>query len=333
MNKNDPFQFGFDAPISAVVFGTSGGIGSAISEQLHTGMTSRNATSTNKSDGQDSPDNRSTATQSIPNEKATKNTGDRGSTSLIVDSGQSFAQVAYEDETQHPRPSVTAGPCHLFGINRSAAPESRAAMTGLQADALDESQLGVAKEAVQHSISQHQHAPVRLIIVGIGTLHQPEQPGSSSIRPEKTWRDLSADKMAQVFATNTIAPALIAKHFLPLLPRTGRSVFAVLSARVGSISDNRLGGWYSYRASKAALNQIIKTTSIELARTRPDAICIGLHPGTVDTGLSKPFQANVAEGKLFTPEVSATYLLNVAATATPNQSGSLLAWDGSIVPA
>lgn len=280
MNKNTGSLFGFDIPFSAIVFGTSGGIGGAIAQQLYESMQLQQTT--------------------------------------FVDSGQNRAAQAAH---------------HLFGINRSSAPESGSGLTGLQADALDELRLNAAKETIQHSVTAHEYASVRLIVVGIGALHQMGQTDSASLRPEKTWRELSADNMANIFATNTIAPALIAKHFLPLLPHSGRSVFAVLSARVGSISDNRLGGWYSYRASKAALNQIIKTTSIELARTRPEAVCIGLHPGTVDTGLSKPFQSNVAEGKLFTPQSSANYLLNVIGGATPKQSGALLAWDGSIVPA
>ena len=110
-------------------------------------------------------------------------------------------------------------------------------------------------------------------------------------------------------------------------------MFAAISARVGSISDNRLGGWYSYRASKAALNMLLKTAAIELGRTRKELVVLGLHPGTVDTGLSKPFQSNVSEGKLFTPEQSAQYLLEVIDGVTPEHSGSVLAWDAQTVPA
>ena len=109
--------------------------------------------------------------------------------------------------------------------------------------------------------------------------------------------------MAHLYQINAIGPAMVAKHFLPLLSKRRKAVFAALSARVGSIGDNRLGGWHSYRASKAALNMLIKTMSIELARRNPDALIVGLHPGTVDTPLSEPFQRNVADGKLFTPEI------------------------------
>ena len=138
--------------------------------------------------------------------------------------------------------------------------------------------------------------------------------------------------MAELFAVNTIGPALIAKHALPLLRRTSRAVFAALSARVGSIADNRLGGWHSYRASKAALNMLVKNLALELARTHPQALAVTLHPGTVDTALSAPFQRGVVPEKLFTPALSAGALLQVLDGLTPAQSGGLFAWDGAQVP-
>lgn len=163
--------------------------------------------------------------------------------------------------------------------------------------------------------------PVDHVIVATGLLHDESQ------APEKTFRALDAAALARSFAINAIGPALVAKHFLPLLPRDRRSVFAALSAKVGSISDNRLGGWYGYRASKAALNQLIRTASIELRRTHPLAICVGLHPGTVDTRLSAPFQRGVPD--LFTPDRSTAALLAVLDRLTPEQSGRLFAWDGA----
>ncbi len=165
------------------------------------------------------------------------------------------------------------------------------------------------------------------IIVTTGMLHDEQQ------KPEKSIRDLNADALARSFMINTIAPALIAKHALPRLPRHKRSIFAALSARVGSISDNRTGGWHGYRASKAALNMMIKTLSIELARTRPEAICVGLHPGTVDTNMSKPFQANVSPEKLFSAAQSAGYLIKTLNQLTPQHSGQVFAWDGLVIPA
>lgn len=162
--------------------------------------------------------------------------------------------------------------------------------------------------------------PVDKVIVATGLLHDGAQP------PEKSYRALDPAALARSFAVNAIGPALVAKHVLPLLPRDRRAVFAALSARVGSISDNRLGGWYAYRASKAALNQLIRTLAVELRRTHPLAICVGLHPGTVDTRLSAPFQRGVPD--LFTPERSAAALLGVLDGLTPEQSGRLWAWDG-----
>ena len=166
----------------------------------------------------------------------------------------------------------------------------------------------------------------RLVIVATGILH------AAGIAPEKSWNALRADTMAAVFAVNCIGPSLVARHFLPLLPRQGRSVFAALSARVGSIGDNRLGGWHAYRASKAALNMMIRGLAIELARRAPQAICMGLHPGTVDTPLSAPFQGNVAPDRLFAPADAVARLLAVIAAATSTDSGNVLAWDGSTVP-
>ncbi|WP_440958320.1 SDR family NAD(P)-dependent oxidoreductase [Oceanicaulis sp. LC35] len=173
--------------------------------------------------------------------------------------------------------------------------------------------------------------PLHLVIVASGMLVDEAGRG-----PEKSWRQIDPDHMMEVFRTNTIGPALIARHALDRLARgepdtPEKAVFAALSARVGSISDNRLGGWHSYRASKAALNQVLKTCAIELARKRPHAACIGLHPGTVDTALSEPFQANVPDGKLFTPAYSAERLLEVIDRVSPDHSGCVFDWAGEII--
>ena len=161
-----------------------------------------------------------------------------------------------------------------------------------------------------------------LVIVANGILHE------ETLIPEKSLRDLSAKKFHRVFEVNTITPALIAKYFLPKLNKEKLSVFSALSARVGSISDNQLGGWYAYRASKAALNMIIKNAAIEVGRRNKHAIIVGLHPGTVDSDLSKPFQGNVADGQLFTPEYSAEKLLAVLENLSVEQTGKCFAWDG-----
>lgn len=139
------------------------------------------------------------------------------------------------------------------------------------------------------------------------------------VRPEKSWRDLDPDVLARSFAVNAIGPALLMKHFLPLLPKEGRSVFATLSARVGSIGDNRLGGWYAYRASKAALNQLVHTAAVELARKKPEAVCVAMHPGTVRTPLTEGFAKTGLE--IQEPDLAAERLLGVLNGLLPEQSG------------
>lgn len=171
------------------------------------------------------------------------------------------------------------------------------------------------------------HRP-ELVLITTGMLHDPVR----NIFPEKTFRSLNAASMAHVFAINTTGPALIAKHVLPRLPRDRRSVFAVLSARVGSIGDNRLGGWHAYRASKAALDMLVVNFAIEMRRTHPEAIVVALHPGTVGTALSAPFQGVVPAGKLFSPATSAENLLRVIETLTTADSGRLIAWNGERLP-
>ena len=160
------------------------------------------------------------------------------------------------------------------------------------------------------------------IIVATGVLHDDD------LSPEKTYKNINSTSMGKVFSINTIGPALIAKNFIPLLNKEKKSFFGFLSARVGSISDNRMGGWYSYRASKSALNMIIKSLSIEVARNNPNAIIAGLHPGTVDSNLSNPFQKNVADGKLFSPDYSIKKMVSVIDNLTFEDSGNCYAWDG-----
>lgn len=166
---------------------------------------------------------------------------------------------------------------------------------------------------------------VDLVIVATGLLHE------GGRGPEKAMRELDAEWMARNFLINSIGPALVAKHFLPLTPRDRRAVFAALSARVGSISDNKLGGWYGYRASKAALNQLIRTLSVEERRRNGQSVVVALHPGTVDTGLSRPFQGNVQPGRLFAPDRAAVQLLDVLDGLKPVDSGKLFDWEGKEV--
>jgi len=165
--------------------------------------------------------------------------------------------------------------------------------------------------------------PLRLVLVCTGLLH------ADGIAPEKSLRQLEAEALARAFAINATGPALLMKHLLPLLSRDGKAVFAVLSARVGSIGDNQLGGWHAYRASKAALNQLVRTAAIELRRTAPSALCIALHPGTVDTALSAPFARDATR---FTPMRAAAQLLQVIDDLQPADTGSFHDWRGAPVP-
>ena len=168
--------------------------------------------------------------------------------------------------------------------------------------------------------------PLRLVINTSGFLH------SNDIKPEKRLSHLNRSNIIKNFSINAIAPILIAKSIEKFIRPDLPFSFASLSARVGSIGDNRLGGWYSYRASKAAQNQFLKTLSIEWRRKFPLSIVSLLHPGTCDTKLSKPFQSGVPKDKLFTPAESCDYLINIICEQTPSDSGKFLAWDRSIIP-
>lgn len=194
------------------------------------------------------------------------------------------------------------------------------AVTGLSRsrDGLD-----LTDEAATNEVMQCVGGPFDLVFVASGAL---EIAGAA---PEKTIRAIRARAMMDQFALNAVGPALVMSHAHRLLPRRGRSVFAVLSARVGSIGDNRLGGWISYRAAKAAVNQIVHTGAIELARTHRDAICVALHPGTVATDFTRKYRDR---HETVTPEQAAENLLSVIAGLKPDDSGGFFDWAGKPVP-
>ena len=187
-------------------------------------------------------------------------------------------------------------------------------------DLLDESSIKKAADFIKN-----QPGSLCLLFDATGILHNEDQ----NQMPEKTYKNIDLTFMKKNFEINVMGPALIMKHFLPLLDTDQKSIFATLSAKVGSISDNRYGGWYSYRASKAALNQMIKTASIELKMKNKNAVCVAIHPGTVTSKLSKPFQKDNL--KIQSNEESAKNIVQVMTNLKINDSGLFFDWSGDII--
>ena len=188
-------------------------------------------------------------------------------------------------------------------------------------DATDEAQIEkCAKKISQYTKELH------LVINCVGLLH------NTQLKPEKSLIQTKQENLLKYFQVNSIPSVLLAKHLLPLFIHQEPSIFACISAKVGSIEDNKLGGWYGYRASKAALNMFIRTIAIEYRRKTPKTIVVSLHPGTTDTQLSLPFQKNVLPGKLFSVEFTVTQLINVIAHLKDIDSGSFFSWDGNRLP-
>ena len=261
---------------------------------------------------------------------------DACSTSAEPASDPRQSSAAAAPATDAARASAAASPAHRIAVVigsggiggalaealRSAAEYDEVVVLGRRStpalDLLDEASIAAcARWLAARGASE-------LVIDATGILHGPD------MAPEKSWRELDPATLAQAFAINAIGPALLMKHFLPLLPRDRRAVFATLSAKVGSIGDNRLGGWYAYRASKAALNQLVRTASIELRRNRPQAICVALHPGTVDTGLSAPFAKSGLQVQ--PPALAAQRLLTVLAGLKAEDSGQFFDYRGERLP-
>ncbi|WP_371311797.1 short-chain dehydrogenase [Pseudovibrio flavus] len=204
----------------------------------------------------------------------------------------------------------------VFAFSRRPHPYARGNIENI---ALDDFREAALAECIKKVSSKHS---IRTAIACSGML------SDADTKPEKSLRAVTGESMERLFFVNTVIPSLFLKHAILNAPRNVPYTAAAISARVGSISDNQLGGWYSYRASKAALNMIIKTAAIEATRLNKQSAVIGLHPGTVNSALSKPFQTSVPEGKLFSPEQSAKHLVQVLASVTPAQTGGCFAWDG-----
>ncbi|MFP4009990.1 MAG: SDR family NAD(P)-dependent oxidoreductase [Spirulinaceae cyanobacterium] len=184
------------------------------------------------------------------------------------------------------------------------------------------------EDEIEKTVRQIQEKVKELhfVINCVGILHE------GDLQPEKSLRQINAQQLLRYFEVNSIGTALLAKHLMPLFRHRDRAIFATISAKIGSIGDNRLGGWYGYRASKAALNMFIRTTAIEYSRRCPKTIVVALHPGTTNTKLSQPFQKNVPPEKLFSPEKTVSQLLTVIQNLVPEHSGEFFSWDGSFLP-
>jgi NAD(P)-dependent dehydrogenase (short-subunit alcohol dehydrogenase family) len=191
----------------------------------------------------------------------------------------------------------------------------------LQVDITNESEITEAIAKIKQATDK-----LHLAINCVGILHQ------KSLQPEKSLRQINAENLMNYFQVNSIGAILLAKHLLPLFRHQERSVLATISAKVGSIGDNRLGGWYGYRASKAAVNMLMRTAAIEYARTCPKNIIVTLHPGTTDTQLSQPFQKNVPPEKLFSVERTVNQLFKVIEDLQTSDRGQFFSWDGSQLP-
>ena len=198
---------------------------------------------------------------------------------------------------------------NIIGFNRSSSP---------RLDLLNEETIAQSAQFIKD-----QNTPVSLVFDATGLLHDDNN------MPEKTYKNIDQIFMRKNFEINVMGPALIMKYFLPLLDKEEKSIFASISAKVGSISDNRYGGWYSYRASKAALNQMIKTASIEMKMKNQKAICLAIHPGTVESKLSKPFQKN--DLTIQSPQESASNIFKILTSSTSKDTGSFYNWDGKII--
>jgi NAD(P)-dependent dehydrogenase (short-subunit alcohol dehydrogenase family) len=211
-------------------------------------------------------------------------------------------------------------------------PEAASALLALEAahpDRLICSALDVTDEAQIANLVQTIQATTQTlhwVINCIGVLHE------GTLQPEKSLSQINPERLMQYFQVNSIGAILLAKHLMPLLKHHERSVFATISAKVGSIGDNQMGGWYGYRASKAALNMFIKTAAIEYGRKSPNTILALLHPGTTDTRLSEPFQLNVPPEKLFSTERTVAQLWTVLHQLEPAHSGQFFSWDGALLP-
>lgn len=245
-------------------------------------------------------------------------------TALIVGAGRGIGLGFVKQLLEEPR--IT----RLYATYRDANSAAELlALSQWQGDRLILFKLDITEEAQIASLADEIKArsgSLHLAIYAVGILHGPD------FQPEKSLRSLQSEPLLHYFQVNAIGAALLAKHLMPLLRHGEPSIFAAISAKVGSIGDNHLGGWYGYRASKAALNMLMKTTALEYERRCPQTLVVVLHPGTTATQLSEPFQRNVPPEKLFSVERTVAQLWDVLARLQPGDSGKFFSWDGSELP-
>ncbi|WP_414529214.1 SDR family NAD(P)-dependent oxidoreductase [Nodularia chucula] len=194
-------------------------------------------------------------------------------------------------------------------------------LTCLSVDITEEAQIATAISEIQAGVNK-----LHLVINCVGILHD------DTFQPEKSLRQINSENLLRYFQVNSIASILLAKHLLPLFRHNEPSVFASISAKLASIGDNKIGGWYGYRASKTALNMFMRTAAIEYGRSSPQTLIVTLHPGTTDTQLSRPFQKNVPSEKLFSVEHCVEQLLIVIEQLKEGDSGEFFSWDGNKLP-
>ncbi len=243
--------------------------------------------------------------------------------SLVVGANQGIGlgfarQLVQRDTASHVFATHRHDPSPALRELHDRAPDQ---LTLLPLDITEDAQIAAAIAQIKAQTPR-----LHLVMNCVGLLHD------DTLQPEKSLQQLQSDALLRYFQVNSIGSALLAKHALPLLKHGDRSVFAAISAKVGSIGDNELGGWYGYRASKAALNMLMRTTAIEYRRKSPQTLVVVLHPGTTDTRLSQPFQRNVPPEKLFTVDRTVSQLLQVIDGLQPQDSGKFFSWDGSELP-
>ncbi|MDH4571051.1 short-chain dehydrogenase [Salinicola acroporae] len=238
-----------------------------------------------------------------------------GFTAVMTGAGGGIGQAMLNRLLKSDRPG------RVIAVSRQSLEHDDRRVENLKADVTTEE----GRKALKKQLDG---APLHLLFNAIGLLHDERR----RISPEKRLEDLDAEALSTLFHVNAITPVLLIQTLVSSLKGRHSAIIASLSARVGSIGDNELGGWYGYRASKAAHNMLLRTAAVELARYNRQAIVLNLHPGTTDTVLSRPFQRRVPEGKLFTPDFVAARLLAVMEDRRPGESGSFWDWDGKPVP-